>query len=38
MTNAQIEECLNAIMAVLFPQCEQGWNDWSRYALAGEWV
>ncbi|HEV2155425.1 hypothetical protein [Bradyrhizobium sp.] len=38
LTNEQIEAALAAIMAALYPNCEEGWNAWSRYAANGEWI
>ena len=32
-----VDFAILAIMAALYPQGEAGWNDWSRYAAAGEW-
>lgn len=34
----QTEMALAAIVAVLWPNSEMGWNDWSRYAANGEWI
>ncbi|TWA89564.1 hypothetical protein [Bradyrhizobium stylosanthis] len=31
------ELALAAIMAALYPNCEEGWNAWSRYAAEGLW-
>jgi hypothetical protein len=32
-----VELALQAIMCALYPDCEIGWNEWSRYAANGEW-
>lgn len=37
-TNDEVEAALAAIIAALYPNGLQGWEDWSRYALAGEWL
>jgi hypothetical protein len=32
-----VDIALAAIMAALYPNGLAGWEDWSRYALTGEW-
>ncbi len=35
--NRRTEMALAAIYAALWPNAEQGWNAWNRYAANGEW-
>lgn len=34
----EVEAALDAIMSALWPNAELGWNVWSSYAAAGEWI
>lgn len=35
--NDMVDIALQAIMSALYPNGEIAWNEWSRYAAAGEW-